>query len=80
MFACMDASLKNVCTASLGIKYAAYYILGRLTLRFQTCTVQIHPPFNILTLPNWLTVKFHHSLIGSTVKILNTLFLLAHLH
>jgi hypothetical protein len=27
-----------------------------LTLRFQTRTVQIHPPFNILTLPNWLTV------------------------
>jgi hypothetical protein len=29
MFACMDASLKNVCTTSLGIKYTSYYILGR---------------------------------------------------
>jgi len=29
MFACMDASLKNVCTASLCITYTAYYILGR---------------------------------------------------
>jgi hypothetical protein len=29
MFACMDASLKNVCTASLGITYTAYYILDR---------------------------------------------------
>jgi len=29
MFACMDASLKNVCAASLGITYTAYYILGR---------------------------------------------------
>jgi len=29
MFACMDASLKNVCTASHGIMYTAYYILGR---------------------------------------------------
>jgi len=29
MFACMDASLKNVCTASLGITYTTYHILGR---------------------------------------------------
>jgi len=29
MFACMDGSLKNICTASLGITYTAYYILGR---------------------------------------------------
>jgi len=29
MFACMDASLQNVCTVSLGITYTAYDILGR---------------------------------------------------
>jgi len=29
MFACMDAPLKNVYIASLGIMYTAYYILGR---------------------------------------------------
>ena len=29
MFACVDVSLKNVCTASLGTTYTAYYILGR---------------------------------------------------
>ena len=29
MFACMDASLKNVRAASLGIMYTAYHILGR---------------------------------------------------
>jgi len=29
MFACIDASLKNVCTVSLGITYTAYHILGR---------------------------------------------------
>ena len=29
MFACMDASLKNVRAASLGIAYTAYHILGR---------------------------------------------------
>ena len=58
----MDASLKNVCTASLGITYTVCHLQGiiqnySLTLRFQTYTVQIHPPFNTLTLPNWLTVK-----------------------
>jgi len=34
---------------------------------------------NILTLPNWLNAKFHYSIIELTVKILNTLFLLAQL-
>ena len=29
IFACMDASFENVCTAILGIKYTAYHILGR---------------------------------------------------
>ena len=48
-----------------------------LTLRFQTRTVSNPSSLNILTLSNWLTVKFHYSLIESTVKILNTLFLLA---
>jgi len=28
MFACMDTSLKNVCTASLGITHRAHYSLG----------------------------------------------------
>ena len=63
----MDVSLKNVCTTGLGITYTTCHLQGRkdysLTLKFQTRTVQIHPPFNILTLPNWLTVKSHYSLI-----------------
>jgi len=29
MFAYMDASLKNVCTVSLGITYTGYHILAR---------------------------------------------------
>jgi len=29
MFACMDAPLKNVCIAILGIAYATGHILGR---------------------------------------------------
>jgi len=51
-----------------------YHIVGRkLTTRlrqdFKLAQFQVHPPLNILTLPNWLTVKFHHSLIESTVRI-----------
>ena len=61
MFACMDASLKNVCTASLGITYTACHLQGRIqnysiTLRFQTRTVSNPSPLNIPILPNWLTV------------------------
>jgi hypothetical protein len=33
---------------------------------------QIHPLLNILTVPDWLNVKFHYFLIGPEVKILNT--------
>jgi len=45
MFACVDASLKNVCTASLGITYTTYHLQGRkqnhsLTLRFLSPTTQ----------------------------------------
>jgi len=29
MFACMDATLKNVCTTSLNTTYATCHILGR---------------------------------------------------
>jgi len=38
---------------------------------------QIHPPLNILTVPNWLNVKFHYFLIGQKVKILDNLLPLA---
>ena len=56
----MDASLKNVYTVSL--TYTADHLRNEkqtvysLTLKFQTCTVQILPPLNILTVPNWLTI------------------------
>ena len=30
----MEASLKNVCTVSLGITYTAYHIMGRRLLRY----------------------------------------------
>jgi hypothetical protein len=49
-----------------------------LTLGFQTRPVSNSYPLKY-SCSSQLAVKFHYSLIGSTVKILNTLFLLAHL-
>lgn len=45
---------------------------------FKTRTVSnlTYPP-NFLIVHNWLSVKFHYSVIGSKVKILNTVNLLA---
>jgi hypothetical protein len=54
IFACMDAHLKNICTASLGIKYMTYHTLYRkqalVCVRFSKfLQLQIHPPpLNIL--------------------------------
>jgi len=78
MFARMDAPLKNVCTASLGITYTTCHILDRkqttwLSYLLKTCTVTK----SSLTVPDWLNVKFHYFLIGPKVKILNTLTPLA---
>lgn len=47
-----------------------------LTLGFQTRPVSNSYPLKY-SCSSQLAVKFHYSLIGSTVKILNTLFLLA---
>jgi len=61
MFACMDASLKNVYTASLGITYTAYHLRNEnrttpLCYDFKLAKFQIRPPLNILTVPSWLAV------------------------
>jgi hypothetical protein len=58
------------------------HILGKnadysLTLSFHIRPFSNPSPLTILTVPNWATVKFQYSLIGSKVKILNALFLLA---
>ena len=37
-------------------------------------------PLNILTVPDWLNVKFHYFLRGPKVKILNTLNPLTPIH
>jgi len=59
MFACMEALLKiYALLASVSCTQLLTSCVGNglLTLMFQTRTVQIHLPLNILTLPNWLTV------------------------
>jgi len=55
-----------------------YHLLGtKQTLRWRSvdepALFKIHSPLNFLTAPNSMNVKFHHSLIGSKVKILYTL-------
>jgi hypothetical protein len=59
MFAFMDAPLKNVCTASLGITYTAcskHTAALRYGFKLAPFKFTPTPPLNILTLPNWLTV------------------------
>ena len=80
IFSCMDGSLKNVCTASLGIMHTACHILGRkrttrLSQVFKTRTVSNSPPplLNILSVPDWQNFKYNCFLIGPKIKILNTL-------
>ena len=74
---CSETSAYNIQTPGYYPEESIQYSDYSLTLRFQTRTVSNSPPLNILTVPNWLTVKFHYSIVGSIVKILNTLFLLA---
>jgi len=74
--------LKNVFTTSIGITYTTCHLHGiKETLVyvkvFKTRKPQVHPLLNILTLPDWLNVKFHYVLIGPKVKIFNTLTPLA---
>jgi hypothetical protein len=74
MFACMDAPLKMYALlASVSrTQLIASWVENRLLawVRFsKLAPFQIHPPFNILTLSNWLDVKFHCFLIGSKIKI-----------
>jgi hypothetical protein len=59
-------------------------VTSRVQNRLLTCVrfsklteFQIHPPLNILTVPDWLNVKFHYFLRGPKVIILNTLMPLA---
>jgi hypothetical protein len=42
-----------------------------LHLIFKTLQLQVHPPLNILAVPDWLNVKFYCFLIGPKVTILN---------
>jgi len=56
---CMDASLKKCMHCKLhvhSLSHPEWETDYSLTLKFQTCTFQIHAHFNILTVPNWLTI------------------------
>ena len=80
MFACMDAPLQtyallvSVSRTQLIISWADNRLLAGVGFS-KLVQFQIHPPppLYILTVPDWLSVKFHYSLIGPKVKILNTL-------
>jgi hypothetical protein len=79
---CMDVPLQSThcqphCNLHTTCHSLGTTLTAHLTFSFQTRPVSNPPPLNILTVPNWLAVKFHNSLIGSTVNILNNLFLLA---
>jgi len=64
MFVFMDGSLRNLCTASLGIIYSTQLLTswvgnGLLAYGKVSDWHRSNPsphPFNILTVPNWLTV------------------------
>jgi hypothetical protein len=67
----IDVMLKNPCTISLYNLNMTYHVLGRSQtaryVNYSKLAVEISP--FILTVPNWLTIKFHTpSSIHSTVK------------
>jgi len=82
MYGC--AFENNVFTASFGTAYTTcHYQRMNQTPRvrfLKTYKLQVHPPLNFLTIPNWLNVKFCCFLIGPKVKILNTLTPLASIY
>jgi len=63
MFACMDASLKNVCTASLSIPYTAYHIPGSRLLPYIKISnshgIISIPPLIFLLIPNGQLFNSH---------------------
>jgi len=68
------------------VRFCEYHAqnLNTLQKNSASCDLQlgfnsVFKGFNILTLPNWLNAKFHYSIMESSVKILNTLLLLAQL-
>ena len=78
MFVCMDAPLKMyaLLASVLHTQIIIYWVENRILafVRFpKLVPFQIHPPLNIFIVPNWLSVKFHHFLIGPKVKIFSTL-------
>ena len=82
MYGC---AFENVFTTSFSIAYTTCHLQGMkhetdssLAVGFHKLVqFQIHPPLNILTVPDWLNFKFHYFPVGPKVKILGTLTPLA---
>jgi hypothetical protein len=81
VFVCMDEMKLYVLL--LGVT-STQLITSWVQSRLITCIrfskhvqFQIHPALNFLAVPHWLTVKFQYSVIGTKVKILSMLSLLA---
>jgi len=78
MYAWMDAPLKMyaLLASVLRKQFIIYWVENKI-LAFlgvsKLVPFQFHPPLNIFIVPNWLSVKFHHFLIGQKVKVFNTL-------
>ena len=79
MYGC--ALENNVFYASFGIAYTTCHFQGinqTPLVRFsKTRKLEVHPPLNFLTIPDWPNVRFRCFLIGPKVRILNTLTPLA---
>jgi hypothetical protein len=76
MFACMDAPMEMYHVHNLshpGEKNR----LSALASFPKLVQFQIHPPLNIINIPDRLNVKFHYFLIGPKVKNFYTLTPLA---
>ena len=79
----MDAPLKIFTTRFNRVHNLSsprYKADSSLALSSKLTHFQLHPPLNILTVPDWLNFKFLYFLIGPKVEILNTVTRLASIY
>jgi hypothetical protein len=60
--------LSDLCNIDVTFHHLVTKRLLGLPWLYEITPFQIHPCLNFRTVPNWLTVKFHHSLIGLKLK------------
>ena len=70
----------NVFIAIFGTAYTTCHQTPLCVRFLKTRKLQVYPPLNFLTIPNWLNVRFHCFLIRPKFKILNTLISLASIY